>query len=252
MRNKADILGIPIDNITMSEALETVKEFLNQDGVHTIYTPNSEIMMSALRDKSLEKVLKEGDMLIADGAGVVLASKIIGCKLPERVAGFDLVKNILQMSSEMKLKFFLLGAKPGVAEEATINIINRFQGVQIAGWHHGYFSENEEDEIIKNINSSGAQILLVALGAPKQEKWIHKNKDRLDKVKICIGVGGSLDIFAGKARLAPPFFRKHSLEWLYRLYKEPRRFRRMLDIPQFLLLVLCFRLFGKLYRREKH
>lgn len=245
MRKKVDILGIPIDNITMKEALAAVKAFLSEDKVHAIYTPNSEIMMSAIQDNSLKEILKEGDMLIPDGAGVVLASKILGHKLAKRVAGFDLVNNIFKMSPGMKLSLFLLGAKPGVAEEAAINIINRFKDVQIAGWHHGYFSEEEEDEIIDKINSSGAEILLVALGAPKQEKWIHKNKRLLHKVKICIGVGGSIDILAGKASLAPPFFREHGLEWLYRLYKEPRRFRRMLNIPKFLLLALYSRLSGK-------
>lgn len=243
MRNTIDILGIPVDNVNMEEALSTVMKFLDANRVHTIYTPNSEIMMAAQRDKYLKDVLMQGDMLIADGAGVVLASKILGCTLPERVAGFDLVKNIFQISSEIKLKFFLFGAKPGVAEEAAVNIINEFKYAEVSGYHHGYFSEEEQDDIINQINSSGAEILLVALGAPKQEKWIHENKNRL-KVKICIGVGGTLDIFAGKATLAPRFFREHGLEWFYRLYKEPCRFRRMLDIPRFLLLALRHRLFG--------
>ncbi len=243
--NKINILGIPIDNITMDEALNKVKDYLVQDGIHTIYTPNSEIMMEAIRDKSFENILKESDMLVADGAGVVLASKIIGHKLPERIAGFDLVKNILQYSSKTHLKIFLLGAKPGVAEEAAVNIINEFPGVQIVGWHHGYFNEEEEDKIIEKINSSKAQILLVALGAPKQEKWIHKNKDRFDNVRICIGVGGSLDVLAGTTSLAPPFFREHGLEWLYRLYKEPHRFWRMLDLPKFILLALRSKLHGE-------
>lgn len=242
MRNTVDILGIPVDNVNMEEALLIVKDFLNTDGVHTIYTPNSEIMMAAQRDNYLKDILIQGDMLIADGAGVVLASKILGCKLPERVAGFDLVKNIFQISSEIKLKFFLLGAKPGVAEEAAVNIINKFRYAEISGYHHGYFSDEEQDGIINQINSSGAEILLVALGAPRQEIWIHENKNKL-KVKICIGVGGTLDIFAGKAVRAPEFFREHGLEWLYRLFKEPWRFRRMLDIPRFLLLVIHHRLF---------
>ncbi|HOJ12652.1 MAG TPA: WecB/TagA/CpsF family glycosyltransferase [Clostridiales bacterium] len=242
MRNTIDILGIPVDNINMEKAMLIIRNFLVDGEVHTIYTPNSEIMMAAQRDKYLKDVLRQGDMLIADGAGVVLASKILGCKLPERVAGFDLVRNIFQISSETKLKFFLLGAKPGVAEEATVSIINRFKGAEISGYHHGYFSDEEEDGIINQINSSGAEILLVALGAPRQEKWIHENKNRL-KVKICIGVGGTLDVFAGKVARAPEFFRKHNLEWLYRLHKEPWRFWRMLDIPQFLLLALHYRLF---------
>ncbi|HOJ11898.1 MAG TPA: WecB/TagA/CpsF family glycosyltransferase [Clostridiales bacterium] len=237
MRNTINILGIPVDNITMSEALKIVNAFLNEDYVHTIFTPNSEIMMAAQRDKELKNILINSNMLIADGAGVVLASKILGRKLPERVAGYDLVENIFSILGEKGLKFYLLGAKPGVAEAAAINIISKHKGVEISGYHHGYFSKEENDRIIAEINSSGADILLVALGAPRQEKWIQENKDKL-KVKICIGVGGSLDGFAGKVPRAPDFFRKHNLEWLYRLYKEPRRFWRMLDIPRFLFLVL--------------
>lgn len=243
MRNTINIMGVPVDNVTMKEALEIVYRFLSENSIHAIYTPNSEIMMAAQRDKYLHEVLIQGDMLIADGAGVVLASKILGYKLPERVAGFDLVKNIFQISTEIKLKFFLLGAKPGIAEEAAVNIVNEFKCAEISGYHHGYFSEEEEDDIISQINSSGAEILLVALGAPRQEKWIHENKNRLN-VKICIGIGGTLDIFAGKATRAPKFFREHGLEWLYRLYKEPWRFRRMLDIPRFLLLAIRHRLFS--------
>lgn len=241
-RNTIGILGIPVDNINMGDAIAIVKRFLNEDSVHTIYTPNSEIMMAAQRDKYLKDILIQGDMLVADGAGVVLASKILGCKLPERVAGFDLVKNIFQISSETKLRFFLLGAKPGVTEEAAVNIINKYNGIEISGYHHGYFSDKDEVNIIEQINSSGAEILLVALGAPRQEKWIHENKNKL-KVKICIGIGGTLDVFAGKTARAPEFFQKHNLEWLYRLYKEPRRFWRMFDIPKFLLLALHHRLF---------
>lgn len=243
MRNTLKILGIPIDRINMEEALLNIKSFLKSNEVHTIFTPNSEIMMAAQRDSYLKEILNQGDMLIADGAGVILASKFLGHKLPERVPGFDLVKNIFQLSADIGLKFFLLGAKPGVAEEAIVNIISKYKYAEISGYHHGYFSKEEEDKIIGQINSSGAEILLVALGAPRQEKWIHENKDKLS-VKVCIGVGGTLDIFAGKTTLAPRFFREHGFEWLYRLYKEPRRFRRMLDIPRFLLLVLRHRIFG--------
>jgi N-acetylglucosaminyldiphosphoundecaprenol N-acetyl-beta-D-mannosaminyltransferase len=242
MRNTVDILGIPVDNIVMDEALASIKRFLENNKIHTVYTPNSEIMMAAQKDKYLKDILVKGDMLIADGAGVVLASKILGYRLPQRIAGFDLVNNIFQMSSGTKIKFFLLGSKPGVAEEAAANIINNYKYAEVSGCHHGYFSKEEENDIIHRINLSGAEILLVALGAPRQEKWIHDNKDRL-KVKICIGVGGTLDVLAGKATLAPVFFRENGLEWLYRLVKEPWRFRRMLGIPQFLILALYKRLF---------
>jgi len=234
-------MGVPVDSVTMEEALEIVKGFLSEDGVHTIYTPNAEIMMAAQRDSQLKDILRQADLLVADGAGVVLASRILGTAVPEKVAGFDLVKNILIRASQYPISLFLFGGKPGVAEAAAENILKLYPGVKITGCRNGYFSEEEENDIISMINSSGADILLVALGAPKQEKWIHKYKSILN-VKICIGVGGTLDVFAGKASLAPEFFRKNGLEWLYRLYKEPWRYKRMLDLPKFMLLTIGKRL----------
>lgn len=240
-------MGVPVDKLTMEEALQRVKLFLKEDRVHAIYTPNAEIMMAAQRDPHLKEILCQADLLVADGAGVVLASRILGLNLPEKVAGFDLVKNTLLSASEGRIRFFLFGGKPGVAEAAAENILKSYPGVEIAGCRNGYFSEEEEEDIIGHINSSNADILLVALGAPKQEKWIHRHKDKL-KVKICIGVGGTLDVFAGKASLAPEFFRKNGLEWLYRLYKEPWRYKRMLDLPRFILLAVGARIKGKTQR----
>ena len=259
-RNTINVLGIPVDKITMEEAVNRVGFFLgkfnitkdknkdskdknnkdenNKDNqVKTVYTPNSEIMMAAQRDEELKNILCSGNMLVPDGAGVVLAAKILGYSLPERVAGFDLVENILDKFKDSGLRIFLLGAKPGVAEKAAINIISKYKGIEISGYHHGYFSDEEVETIIHNINESRTDLLLVALGAPKQEKWIHRYKEQL-KVKVCIGVGGTLDVFAGVASRAPKFFQNHGLEWLYRLYKEPHRFWRMLDIPKFLFLSL--------------
>lgn len=241
MRNTVDILGVPVDKVTMQEALGKVKSFLQEDRAHTIYTPNAEIMMAAQRDPYLKKILGQADLLVADGAGVVLASRILGSDLPEKVAGFDLVKNTLLNAEKNRIKFFLFGGKPGVAEAASENILKSYPGVEIVGYRDGYFSKEEGSGIIKQVNSSDADVLLVALGAPKQEKWIHEHKDKLN-VKVCIGVGGTLDVFAGKANLAPEFFRKNGLEWLYRLYKEPWRYKRMLDLPRFILLTLAARL----------
>ncbi|HOM02310.1 MAG TPA: WecB/TagA/CpsF family glycosyltransferase [Acetivibrio sp.] len=238
MRNTVSILGIPIDNVSMVEALNIVKRFLNEDRLHTVYTPNSEIMMAAQRDPELKKILCEADLLVPDGAGVVLASKINGCPLKERVAGFDLTNMLFSDDASKNIKFFFFGGKPGVAEEAYKNLLDRQININVVGIRNGYFTKDEEKEIIREINSSNADVLLVALGAPKQEKWIHENKNRL-KVKICIGVGGTFDVLAGKAKRAPVFFQKHGLEWLYRLYKEPWRFVRMLDLPRFILLVIA-------------
>jgi N-acetylglucosaminyldiphosphoundecaprenol N-acetyl-beta-D-mannosaminyltransferase len=244
MRRTADIFGIPLDSATMEEALEKVKTFLNEGGSHAaraIYTPNSEIIMAAIRDQFLKQILCEADLLVADGAGVVLASRILGAGLPEKVSGIDLVRNLLSSWTGRPLKLFLLGGKPGVAEAAGQNMLSIHKNIEITGTRHGYFSQEDESRIIEDINLSHADLLLVALGAPKQEKWIHEHRNTLN-VKVCMGIGGTLDVYAGTAKLAPEFLRRNGLEWLYRLCREPRRFRRMLDLPRFFLLVLLKRL----------
>ena len=255
MRNTINILNVLIDNVTMKEAINKILFFLcsKEDKVHTIYTPNAEIIMTAKRDIELKNILNDASLLIADGAGVVIASKILSTPLPERVAGFDLISNLFNTSSNKnsnnKLKYFLFGGKPGIAEKAASNILIKYNYVEIVGCLHGYYEKENKDEdknnIIEIINSSGADILLVALGAPKQEKWIHKNKNFL-KTKICIGVGGSFDIFASVSTRAPRFFCENNLEWLYRLYKEPWRFIRMLDLPKFIFFIILKKLFKRI------
>lgn len=244
MRKTVDILGIPVDSITMKEAVERVGSFMEEGGVHCIYTPNSEIMMAAQRDPQLRSIMLDADMLTADGAGVVLASRILGHGVPEKVSGFDLVCELFKSYAHKGMRCFLLGSAPGVAQEAAKNISADYPGLIVAGWQDGYFSEDQDEEITNTINEANADILLVAMGAPKQEKWMFSHKDRLN-VKVCIGVGGTVDILSGKSKLAPDFFRRNGLEWLYRLCKEPKRAVRMLDLPRFMTRVIWFRLTGK-------
>lgn len=241
MRNTVDILGVAVDKVNMIEAVEKVKLFLSEERVHTIYTPNAEIMYDAYQDSKLRDILQAADLLIADGAGVVLASRILGRNLPEKVSGIDLTINSFNLHQEKNTKYFLFGSKPGIAEIAMEKLLKIYPRIEIAGCRNGYFTTEDDPAIIAQINSSNADILLVALGAPKQEKWIAQHKDALN-VKICIGVGGSLDVFAGNVSLAPEFFRKNGLEWLYRLYKEPWRFKRMLKLPKFILLAITVKL----------
>jgi len=244
MRKTVDILGISVDSITMEKAVEKIGKFVEEGGIHTIYTPNAEIMMAAVRDPELKDILNQADMLVADGAGVVLASKLLGRTVPEKVSGVDLVMNTFRTYASKGIRCFLFGAKPGVAEEAAERITRDYPGVIVTGCRNGYFSAEQDEEIVDAINASGADILLVALGAPKQEKWIYNHKDRLN-VKVCIGVGGTLDILSGRVKLAPEFFRKHGLEWLHRLCREPRRAVRMLDLPRFIIRVLIAKISGK-------
>ncbi|MEN6316133.1 MAG: WecB/TagA/CpsF family glycosyltransferase [Clostridiaceae bacterium] len=240
MRKTVDILGVPVDSITMKEAVAKTGSFIEEGGIHSIYTPNAEIMMAAQRDPELRDILLKADMLTADGAGVVLASRLLGRSVPEKVSGFDLVVELFKAYGAKGLRCFLFGAKPGVAEEAAKKTEAGYPGVVVAGFHHGYFSAEQDDEIVRAINASRCDLLLVALGAPKQEKWIYSHMGQLN-TKVCIGVGGTIDILAGRVQLTPDFFRRNGLEWLYRLYKEPRRFIRMLDLPRFMLRVLLAR-----------
>jgi N-acetylglucosaminyldiphosphoundecaprenol N-acetyl-beta-D-mannosaminyltransferase len=237
MRKTVNILGIPVDCVTMDEAVGKIGKFMEEGGVHAVYTPNAEIMMAARRDPVLRDILANADMVTADGAGVVLASRILGRRVPEKVSGIDLVVNIFKAYANKGIRVFLFGSKPGVAEEAAGNITRDYPGIVVAGCRNGYFTADQENDIISEINAAKADILLVALGAPKQEYWISSYKDKLDS-RVCIGVGGTLDILSGRKRLAPDFFRRNGLEWLYRLIREPKRARRMLDLPRFMICVL--------------
>jgi N-acetylglucosaminyldiphosphoundecaprenol N-acetyl-beta-D-mannosaminyltransferase len=206
-----------------------------------VCTPNAEIMMEARKDRQLMEILNAADLVVADGAGVVLAARILGYGRIERAPGFDLTRKLFSDPDAYPLSYYLLGGKPGVAEAAAGNIRGSYPGARIAGCRNGYFGESEEAGVIAAINGSGADVLLVALGAPKQEKWIYRNRDRL-RIPVCIGVGGSLDIYAGTAALAPDLFRKSGLEWLYRLAKEPWRAKRMCRLPLYVLYSLLCRL----------
>ncbi|MGI6561877.1 MAG: WecB/TagA/CpsF family glycosyltransferase [Clostridia bacterium] len=237
---KKDILGLNIDDVTMEEALQIALSFTESDSAKTVYTPNAEIAMAALRDSEFLEILNRGDLVIPDGAGVVLASKIINNPLKQKVAGFDLASAMLKNPEFYDKTFFFFGAKPGVAEKAVEKTKAVNPHLKVAGVQHGYFKEEETQEIIDRINLLKPDVLFVGLGAPRQEKWIHAHKDRL-KVKLIMGVGGTIDGLAGEVKRAPAFFIDHHLEWLYRLIKQPKRFIRMLNIPAFLWEAVKYR-----------
>lgn len=241
--DKLYIFGVPIHRVTMIEAVEILKGYLKEDRIHIVATPNAEIIMMAQKDEEYKKILNETNLNVPDGSGVVFASKVFNKPLKERVAGFDLMMEFVKWASHKDVSIYLLGAKPEVVEKAQSNLKNLYPSLKIVGFHHGYFNEKEEENIIEDINKRAAQVLFVALGAPKQEKWIYKNKEKL-KVKIAMGVGGSFDVIAGKAKRAPEIYRKLGLEWLYRLIQEPWRYKRMSALPKFAFKVLLARLKG--------
>lgn len=232
---KVNILGAMVDKITMEEARAVAMSFFESEGRKVIYTPNSEIILYASRNEEFMPKLNSADLMIADGIGVVYGARILRNRLPERVAGFDLLKELFPLMAANGYSVYLLGSKPGIAEAAGENLRKDYPGLVVAGVHDGYFKDDEE--VINDINRVKPDLLLVCLGFPKQENWIYDNRHRLD-VKAMIGAGGCLDVFSGTVERAPEFYCKHGLEWFYRLKKEPWRFKRMTALPVFALKVL--------------
>ena len=235
MADKVCILGTDFDNISLDAAVGKAYDMLFADGNHRIVTPNSEIVYMARDDENLKAVLNSSDMAVPDGIGVIYASKIIKAPLREKVAGIELGERLIERVSKTDKKVFLLGAKPGVADSAAKALCEKYPGLCICGTRDGYFTD--DDDVIQEVNESGADLLFVCLGAPKQELWMAKNQDKLN-TSLMIGLGGSLDVFAGVAQRAPKIFIKLGLEWFYRLCKEPWRLGRMMALPKFLLTVV--------------
>ena len=207
------ILGIRIDKVNMKEAVEKAKECLKENKLHMIFTPNPEMIINANEDEEFKTILNSSFLNIPDGNGVVWASKQINEPLEERVAGFDFIHKLFGLGKDSNISFYFLGAKPQIAEKAKEKLEEKYENIKIVGTHDGYFSENDEENIVSDINNSKAAVLLVALGAPKQEKFIYKYKDKLN-CKIAIGVGGCFDVISGNVKRAPDLFIKLKLEWL--------------------------------------
>lgn len=232
---KVDVMGVRFDNVTMDEALSTARALLSEDAVSYVVTPNSEIVYEAMADKSLRDLLNGADLVLPDGAGVVLGSKILKTPLKQKVAGVDFADSLLGVLAGTGGRVYLLGSKPGVAELAAQKMLEKHPGLQICGMSDGYFKD--ERPVIEKVNAAGADVLFVCLGAPKQEKFMAAHKDDLH-VRLMIGLGGSLDSFAGTVKRAPKWMIACNLEWFYRLLKEPWRFKRMLRLPKFLWAVV--------------
>jgi N-acetylglucosaminyldiphosphoundecaprenol N-acetyl-beta-D-mannosaminyltransferase len=235
MENYIEILGVRIDKVDMEGAFLRVCDFLKGDKPETVFTPNSEIIYMARNDEEFKNILNSSSLNTADGIGVVYASKILKNPISERVPGYDLAVKLLPYLNENKLKLYLFGGRAGVAEKARYNILCDYPDINICGTQNGYF--NSSEEIIEKINKENPDVVFVCLGAPKQEKWIYDNKDKIN-CKVLMGIGGSLDVFAREAKRAPKIFIKLNIEWLYRLIKNPSRIGRMMALPKFGFAVL--------------
>ena len=231
------ILGVPVHPYTMKGAVEKILERVSQSKKTFVVTANAEIIMMGQSDDEYMEILNNAALVLPDGAGTVWAGRKLGYEVPERVAGYDLFLNLMTEAAQKKLKVFFFGSAPGVAEEAKQKCEILYPGVSIVGCRDGYFKDEDNLAIVEEINNSGADLLFVALGAPKQEKWLAKFQDIL-KPSLLMGIGGSFDVVAGKMERAPKWMQDASLEWLFRLYKQPSRLGRMLVLPKFVIKVL--------------
>lgn len=232
---KIDIMGLQFDNVTMDEAVARAEAILSADRVCYAVTPNAEIAYEALHDASLRALINGADLVLPDGAGVVLASRLLKTPLKQKVAGVDFADRLLALLEQTGGGLYLLGGKPGIAELAAEKMKQSHPQLHICGMADGYFQD--EDAVIARINDAQPQVLFVCLGAPKQELFMQRHLADVS-VRLMIGLGGTLDSFAGTVRRAPAWMIRCNLEWLYRLYREPRRFGRMLRLPKYLFAVL--------------
>jgi N-acetylglucosaminyldiphosphoundecaprenol N-acetyl-beta-D-mannosaminyltransferase len=236
--NRVEILGVPVDRVTTAGALARVERMMAEAGVHQIATVNPEFVMAAQEDEAFRRVLQQAELCLADGIGLVWAARWLGRPLPERVPGSEFVYHLAALAAENGWHLFLLGAAPGVAQAAAAVFQGRYPGLVIAGTYEGSPDAAENEEIVQRINESGAELLYVAYGAPKQDKWISRNRLALTTARVAMGVGGALDFVSGRAVRAPKWVQRLGLEWLHRLYREPWRWRRMLALPRFVVAIL--------------
>lgn len=239
-----NILGVKFHRVTMEQALEKVDSLMKEPGPQLIVTANTEMVMMANQDPLLFEIIRRSALVVPDGIGIVWASRILNCPLEERVPGVELMDKLLERSAEKGWRVFLLGAKPGIADQAAENAKKKYAKLNVVGTYHGYFTKEEEQELISRIKAAKPDLLFLALGVPKQEKWAAANLAKLG-IPLAMGVGGSFEILAGTTKRAPKWMCRSGLEWLYRLIKEPWRIGRMMALPQFAILVMLEKMIVK-------
>ena len=240
---RVNVLGVPVDCVDMSQSLAVVDAMIAGDHPATIVAVNPEKVMKARQDPALRRFLWNSGLLIPDGIGVVYAVRLLEKQHIERVPGAELMPAICASAAERGYTVFLFGADETVNRRAAEILVQTYPGLRIVGRHNGFVDEAGMPRVIEQINACRPDVLFVALGSPKQELWLEKYLPQL-KVKVCQGVGGTFDVIAGKVKRAPRFFRRHNLEWFYRLMKEPRRAIRQAALPGFIYQLARRKLWG--------
>ncbi len=238
MTQPVRLFGIPLFPLGRDQARGTLAAFLRESkgSGRKVYTPNATILWQSRKDLSLSSLLRRADLLLPDGAGVILASRLCGTPLPRRITGIDTAEWLLRYGAKRGYSFFFLGGKRGVAERAAKRWQTRLPALRIVGTHHGYFDKNgkENDRVLREIQAAKPDILFVCLGFPQQERWIDRHAASLPSVRLLMGLGGSLDVWSGEVKRAPVPMQRLGLEWLYRTVREPKRWKRIYTLPAFL------------------
>ena len=238
-KNKVDILGVHVDSLTMGEAVKEIQAFIEGKKTVLVATANAEMIMRATYDCELKNILNDAALVVPDGAGTVWAARHLGHLMPERVAGYDLAQELMREAPRRGDRLFFFGAAPGVAEKAKKKAEKLYPGIEIVGIRNGFFSAKDEPEILHEIQEAAPDILLVALGVPKQEKWLAAHLNELS-VPVSMGVGGTFDVMAGIMKRAPRWMQKAKLEWLFRGALQPKRAGRLMALPRFVFKVMAY------------
>lgn len=241
MNDKVSILGVPFSKLTLEGTVALLAEHVGraQTGLFHLITANPEITLASQSDERLREIICSADLIVPDGIGIVMAARRQGNPIPERVTGYDLLLSLLAAGNERGWSFYFLGTDEVTSGQAVEKISQRYPQVKIAGRHHGFFSPAEEPGIIAAIRQAKPDVLILAMGAPYSDKWLHKHKAAFGGVKVVFGVGGSLDVISGKIKPAPAVWKKLNLEWAHRLLFSPvakgqkSRWRRQSALPKF-------------------
>ncbi|WP_284643185.1 WecB/TagA/CpsF family glycosyltransferase [Paenibacillus silviterrae] len=234
---RVNIFGVPISKMNMQQTVDYITEAIASREPHQVITANPIMVTAALNDPSYMRLMKEAELIVPDGAGVVWAAGYVGNPVAERVAGFDLMHELMKRGQERGWRVFLVGSSPENIQAAADRLKELYPKLSLVGFRDGYFGEKEDDSVIETIRAANPDILLVGRSAATQEPWICKYKRQLG-IPIMMGVGGSFDVLSGKLKRAPELFIRLRLEWFYRLLQEPWRYKRMLDLPKFALKVI--------------
>jgi N-acetylglucosaminyldiphosphoundecaprenol N-acetyl-beta-D-mannosaminyltransferase len=247
MHKRRTILSVPVDTQNPEEFVDAIIRALKGSELKTVLAINAEKVMHARKDPELFKALESSDLLLPDGIGAVVGVRLKYGEKIRRTTGVGMMRTILARAEDGGHRVFLFGAKPETNREASEKVVELHPGINLVGTENGYIGEEQYASLVERINSLQTEILFVALGSPKQEKWIFQHRKDL-AVKVCMGVGGSFDVLAGKVALAPRWTQRAGLEWLYRLLKEPRRYKRQLVLPRFMVAIIR----DKIFSREKN